>query len=257
MRCQNKRVFITGASSGIGFACAESFAKEGASLLLCARSGEKLTTIARQINDQYQVEVYPLVLDVSDAAQVQQKLADLPMEWQAVDVLVNNAGLALGIEKIHEGDVRDWEQMIDTNIKGVLYILRHMVAKMVERGKGHIINIGSISAYQVYSGGVVYCATKFALRAISEGLKMDLHGTPIRVSSVDPGMVDTHFSMTRFKGDRAKANAMYQGMTPLNAEDIADAVVYCATRPAHVDVREIKIYPTDQTATHMCYRHSD
>ena len=256
MKCQDWRVFITGASSGIGRACAELFAQEGAKLLLCARSEDKLKTISEQLSARHQTESYLMTLDVRDSEAVSRSLSDLPVEWQDIDVLVNNAGLALGIGKIQNADVQDWEQMIDTNIKGLLYISHYVVAKMVERNKGHVINIGSISSHEVYSGGVVYCATKFAVKAITEGLKMDVHGTPIRVSSVDPGMVKTGFSKTRFAGDEKKVESVYKGMTPLNAEDIADAVVYCATRPPHVDIREIKIYPTDQTAAHMCHRES-
>ena len=254
MRCRDWRVLITGASSGIGRACAAMFAKEGAKLLLCARNGEKLAALAEQLQAEHQTDTYQLTLDVRDAHAVQDALSDLPLEWQDIDVLVNNAGLALGLEKLHEGNVDEWEQMIDTNLKGVLYVSRHVVGKMLARQKGHIINIGSVSGHQVYSGGVVYCATKFALRAISEGIKMDVHGSPIRVTSIDPGMVKSQFSATRFYGDEAKVDAVYEGMTPLSPEDVADAIVYCATRPPHVDVREMLILTTDQTAAHLCYR---
>lgn len=254
MRCKDWRVLITGASSGIGRATAEMFAKEGAKLVLCARSTDKLTALCDDLNSQHQTETYTLTMDVRDRDAVQNALEGLPSEWQQTDVLVNNAGLALGFEKLHEGNVDQWEQMIDTNIKGVLYVSRYVIGKMMERQKGHVINIGSASGHEVYSGGVVYCATKFGLRAISEGMKMDVHGTPIRVTSIDPGMVNTQFSATRFEGDQVKADAVYEGMTPLCSEDIADAVVYAATRPAHVDVREMIIMPTDQTAAHMCFR---
>lgn len=257
MRMKGKRVFITGASSGIGEACARAFAQEGADLLLCARRQERLEALAADLRSTYPIEAIPLVLDVRDKEAVQHHLGDLPTEWQAVDVLINNAGLALGIEKIQEANMDNWERMIDTNIKGVLYVTQHVVAKMLERQQGHIINIGSVSSYNVYPGGAVYCATKYALRAISDGLKMDVHGTPIRVSQVNPGMVETEFSVVRFDGDKARADAVYEGVIPLSAEDVADAVCYCATRPPHVDVCEILIKPTDQTATHMCYRRSE
>ncbi|MCB1827759.1 MAG: SDR family NAD(P)-dependent oxidoreductase [Coxiellaceae bacterium] len=254
MKCTDWRVLVTGASSGIGRATAELFAKEGAKLLLMARSEDKLAALSKEFNERYGVEVHYVSVDVQQRSAVEAALTGLPEAWQAIDVLVNNAGLALGLEKLHEGNVDQWEQMIDTNVKGVLYISRHVVGKMLARNKGHIINIGSVSAHQVYSGGVVYCATKFALRAITDGIKMDVHGTPIRTTSIDPGMVETQFSVTRFSGDQAKADSVYQGLTPLRPEDIADAVVYAATRPAHVDVREMLIMPTAQTAAHLTHR---
>ncbi len=255
MILKGKTVLITGASSGIGRACAEEFAKQGARLLLCARREDKLKALCDELK-QYQVDIHYFLLDVRDRQAVDQSLSSLPKEWGDVDLLLNNAGLAVGLEKIHQGVVDDWERMIDTNVKGLLYVSRVVVGSMIKRNQGHIINIGSISAHQVYSGGVVYCATKFAVKAISEGLKMDVHGTPIRVTSIDPGMVSTEFSSTRFKGDQAKADTVYSGMTPLTGKDIAEAVVFCATRPAHVDVREMIIMPTDQTASHLCHRKS-
>ena len=250
----NKLVFITGASSGIGLACAEQFARLKAKLLLCARREDRLARAALDLQKRYQVPVYHFGLDVRQFGQVEKQWQNLPPEWQDVDILVNNAGLALGFDKIQTGELTDWDRMIDTNIKGVLHVTRTVLPFMLKRNQGHIINIGSISAHEVYSGGVVYCATKFALKAISQGLKMDVHGTPIRVSSIDPGMVKTEFSDVRFGGDPERANAVYQGVTPLNPEDVAEAVVFCATRPSHVDVREIKIYPTDQTASFMVSR---
>lgn len=254
MRCSDWRVLVTGASSGIGRATAVLFAKEGAKLLLISRSGNKLEALAKELAAEYGTETHTVALDVQDRAAVESALQNLPKAWQAIDVLVNNAGLAMGLETLQEGDVDHWEQMIDTNIKGVLYISRHFIRNMLERNKGHIITIGSISAREIYSGGVVYCATKFAVRAITDGMKMDVHGTPIRTTCVHPGMVETEFSKTRFSGDAAKAEAVYQGTNPLRSEDVADAVVYATTRPAHVDVREIFIYPTDQTAAHLCHR---
>ncbi|ACJ17917.1 SDR family NAD(P)-dependent oxidoreductase [Coxiella burnetii] len=249
-----KIVFITGASSGIGRACAEQFAQKGARLLLCARRESRLTDVVADLKQRFQSDIYSFPLNVSDSAAVERKLQELPTEWQPIDILINNAGLALGLEKLQEGNIEDWDTMIDTNVKGVLYISRQVLGTMLKRNQGHIINIGSISSHQVYSGGVVYCATKFALKAISEGLKMDVHGTPIRVSSVDPGMVETEFSAVRFGGDQKKVEAVYKGFTPLKAEDIAEAVLFCATRPLHVDVRAIKIYPTAQTAAHLISR---
>ncbi len=256
MRCDGKTVFITGASAGIGAACAKQFASAGARLLLCARRDDKLSALANELRQQFAVEINTVQLDVSDRVAVDQVLSSLPSEWQQIDVLVNNAGLAKGLEKIHEGVIDEWEQMIDINIKGLLYVTKHVLAGMVERQQGQIINIGSISGYQVYSGGVVYCATKFAVRALTEGLKMDVHGTPIRVSEVNPGMVETEFSAVRFSGDAKRAESVYADVVPLQAADVADAVLYCATRPAHVNIREIKVYPTAQTAAHLLHRES-
>lgn len=254
MKLKNKTVMITGASSGIGRACAEKFAEMGARLLLCARRETALRTLAAELQQQYASQIYTFPVDVSDSVAVSRALETLPSAWTDIDILVNNAGLALGLDKIQDSNPNDWETMIDTNIKGVLYVTRLVLKRMLQRHQGHIINIGSISSHEVYAGGVVYCATKFALKAISKGIKMDVHGTPIRVSSVDPGMVQTEFSTVRFGGDQEQADRIYQGLTPLSGDDIAEAVVFCATRPLHVDVREIKIYPTAQTAVSMVHR---
>lgn len=254
MKLKNKTVFITGASSGIGRACAEQFAEQGARLLLCARRVDRLDDLENQLRKEHSFDVHTFQLDVSNPNAVTKALSNLPSEWQDIDILINNAGLALGLDKIQEGNLQDWDTMIDTNIKGVLYITRLVLKTMLKRNQGHIINIGSISSHQVYASGVVYCSTKFALKAISRGLKMDVHGTPIRVSSVDPGMVYTEFSTVRFRGDQKKFDAVYQGFTPLSAEDVAEAVVFCATRPAHVDVQEIRINPTAQTSASMVHR---
>jgi 3-hydroxy acid dehydrogenase/malonic semialdehyde reductase len=256
MNCKDKRVLITGASSGIGAACAEIFAEHGAKLLLCARNEKNLQSIQRELIEKYSASVEIIVLDVSDFKAVENALGNLSEEWRNIDILVNNAGLALGLEKIHEANPDDWERMIDTNIKGLLYVSRHILKHMVKRNSGHVINIGSISSHNVYSGGVVYCATKHAENAISQGMKMDVHGTKIRVSTVDPGMVNTNFLLTRFSGDQEKASEVYKGMTPLSAEDVADAVFYCATRKPHVNILELIIYPTDQSALHLTARHT-
>jgi len=251
---QNKVVMITGASSGIGEACARQFASLGANLVMGARREDRLLALAEALREEYGVAVYPVQMDVRHREEVEAAWQSLPESGRQVDVLINNAGLALALESIQDGDAQLWEQMIDTNIKGVLTVTRTVLKGMVARQRGHIINIGSISSYQVYPGGAVYCATKFAINAITEGIKMDTHGSGIRVSQVSPGMVETEFSTVRFAGDQQKADRVYQGMTPLRADDIADAIVYCATRPQHVDVREIKIYPTAQTASHMVDR---
>ena len=249
----NKTVFITGASSGIGEACANVFAENGARLILCARRLERLEKLAANLKKQFNAEVYITELDVTKREKVNACIKHLPNEWQSIDILINNAGLAAGLNKVYESDVEDWEQMIDTNVKGVLYLTRALLPNMVARNVGHIINIGSIAGHEVYPNGAVYCATKFAINAISKGLKMDLLGTKVRVSSVDPGMVKTEFSKVRFKGDTDKADTAYLGMTPLRGEDVADAILYCSTRPAHVNISEIIVLANDQSAATLVH----
>ncbi len=251
---QEQVVLITGASSGIGASCARMFAQEGASLILAARRRDKLEAVATEIKAAYQSKIYLLEMDVSDRATVETALASLPESWRNVDILVNNAGLSRGLDKLQEGSIQNWEEMIDTNVKGVLYVTRSLLPRMVERNQGHVINIGSIAGHQTYPGGNVYCATKAAVRALSEGLKMDLLGTPIRVSSVDPGTVETDFSKVRFRGDTEKANKVYQGMNPLTPDDIAEIVVFCATRPANVNMSEVLVLATDQSSATMVNR---
>jgi len=251
---KDKIVFITGASSGIGRSCAGAFAFQGARLLLAARRRGRLDELATELKDRFPVQVRVFELDVRDQPAVERAVAGLPAEWSAVEVLVNNAGLSRGLDKLHEGKLQDWEEMIDTNIKGLLYVSRAVIPGMVRRNSGHIINIGSIAGHEVYAGGNVYCATKFAVNALSRGLRLDLNGTPIRVSEVAPGLVETEFSIVRYRGDKEKAGKAYQGITPLTGDDIADAVVYCATRPAHVNVSEMIIMPTAQAATFLVHR---
>ena len=251
---QEQIVAITGASSGIGASCAKVFAKEGASLILAARRRDKLETVAAEIEQAYQSKVYLLEMDVSDRASVEKSLASLPESWRKVDILVNNAGLSRGLDKLQSGDIQNWEEMIDTNLKGLLYVTRSLLPGMVERNQGHIINIGSIAGHQAYVGGNVYCATKAAVRTLSAGLKMDLLGTPIRVSCVDPGTVETDFSKVRFRGDTEKAEKVYQGFNPLTPDDIAEIVVFCATRPTHVNMSEVLVLATDQSSATMINR---
>jgi NADP-dependent 3-hydroxy acid dehydrogenase YdfG len=251
---KDKLVFITGASSGIGMACANHFAKAGARLLLCARRIEVLHDVSAQLQHDYSVDVHPFPLDVRDAAAVKETLNALPEKWQKIDILINNAGLACGLDTIQAANIQDWEDMIDTNIKGLLYVTSAILIQMVERNQGHIINIGSIAGHQVYPKGAVYCATKHAVNALSEGLRLDLFGTKVRVSTVDPGAVETNFSLVRFKGDSARAAAVYQGMVALTPDDIADAVFYCATRPPHINISEIIVMPTDQASATMVSR---
>ncbi|MFM5981110.1 MAG: SDR family oxidoreductase [Sphaerospermopsis kisseleviana] len=247
-------ILITGASSGIGAACAKIFGRENAKLILAARRLEKLEEKARELNKLYGVETHLLQLDVCDRSAVESAITNLPPEWSEIDILINNAGLSRGLDKLYEGDCQDWEEMIDTNIKGLLYLTRYIVPGMVQRNKGHVINIGSIAGHQTYPGGNVYCGTKAAVKAISEGLKLDLLGTPLRVTSVDPGMVETEFSQVRFHGDTERAKKVYQGMQPLTADDIADVVFFCATRPAHVNINEVILMPVDQASATLVNR---
>jgi serine 3-dehydrogenase len=249
-------MLITGATSGIGAACAEAFAGLGMNLLLCARREDRLHAFAKHITSIYDVNIHAFKLDVRKAGQVAQHFHNLPPEWQAIDVLVNNAGLALGLAEVYETQPDHLETMIDTNVKGLLYVTQQVVPGMVERGRGHVINIGSIAGRYVYPNGGVYCATKFAVHALTQGLKMDLHGTPVRVSTVDPGLVETEFSQVRFEGDAERAAQVYAGMTPLTAADVADAVVYCATRPPHVNISEMLLMPTDQSGPTMVHRRT-
>ncbi len=251
---QNQVVLITGASSGIGAACARVIAPTGAKLILAARRIERLEKLAAQLRQEFNTQTYLLGLDVRDRQQVESAFADLPSPWGNVDILVNNAGLSRGLDKLHEGNIQDWEEMIDTNVKGLLYVTRALVPGMVERQRGHILNIGSIAGHQTYPKGNVYCASKAAVRSLSEGLKQDLLGTPVRVTSVDPGLVETEFSQVRFHGDTDQARQVYNGLTPLTPEDVADVVVFCLTRPAHVNISEILVLPTDQSGATLVHR---
>jgi serine 3-dehydrogenase len=251
---KNKIVFITGASSGIGESCARIFAGNGAKLLLCARRMDRLKKIALQLKTEYGTETHIFQLDVRDREQVDKTLDKIPAEWKKIDVLINNAGLARGLSKLHEGSIRDWEEMIDTNIKGLLYISRKIIPGMVDRERGDIINIGSLAGHEVYPGGAVYCATKHAVDALTRGLRMDLVGTPLRVCTVDPGLVDTEFSMVRFHGDDERADNVYQGLRPLTGDDIAETVFFCASRPAHIQIAEVIIFPTAQRSVTVVHR---
>lgn len=244
---KEKIVFISGASSGIGKACAESFAKAGAHLILCARNIEKIGEIASVLKSQYQIGILTCKLDVQDKKAVNEVIDALPDEWKKIDILVNNAGLARGLEKLHQGDTDDWDAMIDTNVKGLLYLTRKIVPFMLENQvNGHIINIGSIAGIHAYPNGAVYCATKAAVKFISDGLRMDVVDKPIRVTNVQPGMVETNFSVVRFHGDQGKADSVYEGIKPLTAEDIANIVTFAASAPPHVQICEVTVTPTNQ-----------
>ena len=254
---KSKLVFITGASSGIGAACASYFAKSGARLLLCARRLDTLDRLADELRKQYNTDVHTFQLDVRDRNAVKNSIDTLPDVFSQIDILVNNAGLAAGFDVTQEANIDDWETMIDTNVKGLLYVTRAVLPSMVAKNAGHIINIGSVAAREVYPKGNVYCATKHAVKALSASLRMDVFGTRIRVSMIDPGAVETNFSMTRFKGDEKRASAVYAGMTPLTPEDIADVVLYCANCPPHVNISDVMIMPTDQACATMVFRQSE
>jgi 3-hydroxy acid dehydrogenase / malonic semialdehyde reductase len=240
-------VLVTGASAGIGAACARAFAMAGARLVLGARRVERLEALSDELRAEHATDVRLVELDVRDPGQVARVLDARDSGWE-LDVLVNNAGLSRGLAPLHEGDLRDWEEMLDTNVRGVLHVTRTVLPAMVERGRGHVINVGSIAGHEVYPGGAVYCASKHALDAITRGLRMDLLGTGVRVSTVDPGLVETEFSRVRFRGDEVRAKRVYEGITPLTGDDVADAVLWCATRPPHVNVDEIILKPLDQAS---------
>ncbi len=247
---KDKIVLVTGASSGIGAACAEVFSTQGAKVLMAARRIEHLRTLAKRLKS----DSYCLKLDVAKHEQVEEAIHSLPEAWQAIDILINNAGLSRGLDKLHEGKRQDWEEMIDTNVKGLLYVTRAIVPGMLKRGRGDIINISSIAGREVYPGGNVYCATKHAVRALTRGLKMDLLGTPLRVSSVDPGLVETEFSIVRFRGDTERAKKVYEGLQPLKPHDVAEAVLFCTTRPPHVNINEMLLMPTAQASVMLVAR---
>ncbi|MBD2416306.1 SDR family oxidoreductase [Anabaena cylindrica FACHB-243] len=258
----NQIILITGASSGIGAACAQVFAPTGAKLILAARRWERLQELGETLNlaadkiHLLQLDVCVGVASQGHRSSVESVISNLPPDWSNIDILINNAGLSRGLDKLHEGDIQDWEEMIDTNIKGLLYLTRYVVPGMVARGRGHVINLGSIAGHQTYPGGNVYCATKAAVKAISEGLKQDLLGTPVRVTSVDPGMVDTEFSQVRFHGDTERAKKVYAGLTPLTPDDVADAIFFCATRPTHVNINEVILMPVDQASATLVNRRT-
>ena len=250
----NKIVFITGASSGIGAACAKKFAQAGYDLVLNARSEDKLRPLLEELAQSYSIQVCPLIFDVRDRKAAQQAIDSLPEGFKAIDVLVNNAGLALGMDKEYEGIEENYDTMIDTNITALLMITRMVVPGMVERGRGHIINIGSVAGDAAYPGGSVYCATKAAVKVLSDGLRMDLVHTPLRVTNVKPGLVETNFSITRFAGDKERADKVYQGIQPLTGEDIADVVYYAASAPTHVQIAEVLVLATHQASGSLVYR---
>lgn len=250
---KNKIILITGASSGIGEACARQFAACGARLILTARRIEKIKKLGEALQKEHQIKVLPIQLDVQDNEQVTKVIRELPATWQTIDILVNNAGLALSSDKIQHGDVKNWETMINTNILGLLYVTHAILPGMVARNYGHIINIGSVAGHDYYVGGNVYCATKHAVKAINKSLRLDLSGSAIRVTEINPGLTETEFSIVRWNS-KERAKQFYSGLTPLCADDIADTVIYCATRPAHVNIEEIIIYPTAQASPNLIHK---
>ena len=257
-RLANQVVFITGASTGIGAACARAFAAEGARLLLAARRLDPMKAAESALRAAGAADVRLIGLDVRDFSAVNAAIDGLPDAWKAIEVVVNNAGLSRGLDKLHEGATDDWDEMIDTNVKGVLHVDRAVVPLLVARGRGIVIHLGSIAGRQVYPGGNVYCASKYAVRALNEGLRLDLLGTGVRVATVDPGLVgQTEFSLVRFHGDAARASAVYRGLTPLSPDDVAEVVVYVATRPPHVNIAETVILPTDQASATNVNRRTE
>lgn len=246
--------FITGTTAGFGRAIALRMAKLGYNLVITGRRRERLDALTEVLRNEFSIDVLPLCFDVRDREACRLAIEEMPEKWKKIDVLVNNAGLASGSAPINEFDIEDWEKMIDTNVKGLLYITRNVSPLMVSAGSGHIINISSIAGVEVYPNGNVYCATKHAVNALTKGMRIDLLKHNIKVSSISPGAAETEFSVVRFHGDQEKANAVYQGLTPLNADDIADALEYIVTRPAHVNINDILITPVRQANTYVYNR---
>lgn len=250
---KGKTVFITGATSGIGEGCARKFAAMGSNLILNGRNTEKLESLKKELTATG-IEVLSLPFDVRDRQAMHQAVASLQGQWRNIDVLINNAGLVIGMDKEYEGSLDEWDIVIDTNIKALLAMTRMIVPGMVERGCGHIINIGSIAGDAAYAGGSVYCATKAAVKALSDGLRIDLVDTPLRVTNIKPGLVETNFSVVRFRGNQHKADAVYEGLQPLTGDDIADVVYYTASAPAHIQIAEVLVMPTSQATGTICHR---
>jgi 3-hydroxy acid dehydrogenase/malonic semialdehyde reductase len=251
---KNSIAVITGASSGIGLACADVFAQSGANLVLWARRADRLAEIAERLRTAHGIQVTTQVVDVRDRDAVAAAVAALPAEAQAPDVLINNAGLSRGLEPLHEGLHSDWEEMIDTNIKGLLYVTRQFLPSMVARGRGTVINIASIAGRQAYRGGNVYSATKAAVKMLSDSLQIDVNGTGVRVCNIDPGLVETEFSDVRFHGDTQRAATVYKGYQPLTGHDIAECALFAASRPQHVSIQDILITPTAQATTTLVHK---
>lgn len=252
---ENKIVFITGASSGIGRGCARKFAKEGWNLILNARNESKLKELKSELEKEYPaIEICLLPFDVRNREQIKTALEELPSQWKAMDVLVNNAGLVIGVDKEFDGNLDEWDIVIDTNIKGLLAVTRWVVPGMLERGRGHIINIGSIAGDAAYPGGSVYCATKAAVKALSDGLRIDLVDTPLRVTNIKPGMVETNFTVVRYRGDKDAAEHFYKGIRPLTGDDVAETIYFAASVPEHIQIAEVLLMPTYQATGTIAYK---
>ncbi len=249
----NKIVLITGATSGIGEACAHKFAAGGCSIILNGRNAEKVEALREKMAAEG-ADVLPLVFDVRDREAAMDALATLDGKWKNIDILINNAGLAVGMDKEFEGDLDEWDRMLDTNIRGLLMMTRLVVPGMVERERGHIINIGSIAGDAAYPGGSVYCATKAAVKALSDGLRMDLVDTPLRVTNIKPGLVETNFSVVRFRGDKEKADNIYKGIVPLTGKDIAEVAWFAAASPEYMQIAEVLVMPTNQASGTLTYK---
>ena len=254
LKLKGRVAMITGPAKGMGAAITEAFAAEGARLLLAARRAGKLAEVASRALERGAAAVHSIDLDVRNRPAVQRAVDELPTEWAEIDVLVNNAGLSRGMEKLYTGKIEDWEEMIDTNIKGLLYVARAVVPGMVVRGRGHVVTLGSMAGELVYPNGAVYCGSKAAARMINDGLREDLLGTPVRVTSVDPGLVETDFSLVRFHGDAGSAAKVYKGITPLTGEDIADVILWAVTRPAHVNIARVSLTSVNQANTLLIHR---
>lgn len=249
-----RTALITGATSGIGEACAHLFAQQGYRLILVARRAEKLNVLAKHFTAKYGIEIKTLVADVRDKVVVSQALESLPADWKQTDVLINNAGLSRGLDPIDKGETEDWDAMIDTNVKGLLYVTKIVSNWMINYKKGHIVNIGSIAGKEVYPNGNVYCATKHAVDALNKGMRMDLLPHGIKVTAINPGMVETEFSQVRFHGDEERARKVYEGLEPLLAPDIADAIWFAVSRPAHVNINDMLIMPSAQASATLVNR---
>ena len=251
---KNKTVFVTGASSGFGKEIAAAFAKKGSRLIIAARRAQRIKETAAELKKRYGIEVLAMTLDVRKKSDVAKSLSSLPVKWRDIDILVNNAGLSRGLDKLQEGSIRDWDEMIDTNVKGLLYITRAVLPNMMKRNSGHIVNIGSIAGHEVYPKGNVYCASKHAVDAITKGIRLDVVDTDIRVTTIDPGLAETEFSIVRFRGNVNKAKAVYTGIEALKPADIADAVIYAASRPLNVVIAEMIIVPNKQASGQVVHR---
>jgi 3-hydroxy acid dehydrogenase/malonic semialdehyde reductase len=251
---KDKTILITGASSGIGKACAELFAKEKANLILTARRIDRIKNLAKRLEKENKINTKCIKLDVRNYEQVEEAISSLKSTWKKIDFLINNAGLSRGLDKIYEGKKEDWDEMIDTNIKGLAFVTRHVVPLMIKRKKGHIINIGSTAGHEVYPGGNIYAATKFAVNALSQSTRLDVLDKGIKVTSIDPGMVETEFSLVRFRGNKERAKNVYKGLKPLTPKDIAEAVLFCSTRPNHVNINQVILTPLAQASSTQVYR---